>query len=204
VHQLRREWAAAREQAEALMALSSEQGFTYRLLQGRLLQGRALVQQGQSGAAIAQMQQSLAGIRAIGAEVYRPYFQALLAAAYAQAGQPMEGLILLSEVLTVVDKTQERFYEAGLYRLQGELLLQLPAERQTEAASCFQHALDLARRQQAKSLELEAAISLGRLWQREGRRVEACQLLTDVYGWFSEGFDTENLQETRALCAQLI
>jgi predicted ATPase len=204
VHQLRREWAAAREQAEALMALSSEQGFTYRLLQGRLLQGRALVQQGQSGAAIAQMQQSLAGIRAIGAEVYRPYFQALLAAAYAQAGQPMEGLTLLSEVLTVVDKTQERFYEAGLYRLQGELLLQLPAERQTEAASCFQHALDLARRQQAKSLELEAAISLGRLWQREGRRGEACQLLTDVYGWFSEGFDTENLQEIRALCAQLI
>ena len=114
-------------------------------------------------------------------------------------GQPEEGLRLLAEALTVARHTGERWWEAELYRLKGELLLALSQDHQAEAETCFRQALELARYQQAKSLELRAALSLGRLWQHQGKRAEAYQLLAAIYGWFTEGFDTADLQEAKAL-----
>jgi predicted ATPase len=203
VHANRREWPAAQEQAEALIALSSEQGFAYRLAQGRILQGWALVQQGQGEGVIEQMKKNLAFVRATGAAVYMPYFRTLIAETYGCIGRPEEGVTELSEVLTLIDKTGERFYEATVYRAQGEWLLKLADDRQAEAEACFQQALTSARQQQAKSLELEAAISLSQLWQRQGRGAEAYPILAEIYGWFTEGFDIDMLQRAKTLLDQL-
>jgi len=183
------------------MALSTEQGFPYWLAIGTMVRGWALALQGQAEDGIAQIRQGLTAWQATGAEFVRPYFLTLLAEAYAQRGQAEEGLAVVSEALETVATTGERFYEAELHRLQGELSLQLPTPL-AEAEACLQQALAVARRQQAKSLELRAAMSLSRLWQRQGKRAEAHQLLAEVYGWFTEGFDTADLQEAKALLAE--
>jgi len=135
----------------------------------------------------------------------------MLAEASGLLGQPEGGLAALEEALTLVEKTGERYYEAELHRQRGELLVQCEAKSQPaqdsrdqhEAERCFQHALDVARQQQAKSLELRAAMSLSRLWQRQGKRQEAYDLLAPIYGWFTEGFDTADLQEARTLLQEL-
>jgi predicted ATPase len=154
---------------------------------------------------VAQMRQGLAAYRAAGTERQRPYYLALLAEAYGSIGQPAEGLSLLAEALATVDLIGERGWGAELHRLQGELLLVQAGERQQvpEAEACVQQALDVACRQQAKSLELRAAMSLSRLWQRQGKRDEARDLLAPIYNWFTEGFDTADLQEARALLEAL-
>jgi predicted ATPase len=121
----------------------------------------------------------------------------LLAEAYGQAEQPEVGLPVLDEALTLVEATEERWWEAEVYRLKGELLLQLPLPDIPQARACFHQALDVARNQQAKALELRAALSLSRLWQQQGKRDQAQQLLTEVYSWFTEGFATPDLQEAR-------
>jgi predicted ATPase len=203
LHQLRREPHAAQAHAERAMALSSEQGFPLFLARGTILQGGALAAQGQGEAGIAQMHQGLAAYRATGAGDHRPFFLALLAEACGKAGQSDEGLRVLTEALAAVDTTGERFYEAELYRLKGELLLQQTARDEQQAETCFHQALDIARRQQAKSLELRAAVSLSRLWQQQGKRAEARELLAPIYGWFTEGFDTADLQEAKALLEAL-
>jgi predicted ATPase len=149
------------------------------------------------------MQQGLAAWRATGAAVFQPYGLALLAEASAQVGQTEERLTRLAEALAVTNDTGERRWEAELYRLQGELLLARAAEQHTEAETCFRQALDVARQQQAKTWELRAAMSLSRLWQRQGKRAEARALLAEVYGWFTEGFNTADLQEAKALLAVL-
>src|SRR5262249_50272650 len=123
----------------------------------------------------------------------------LLVEAYGKAGQAEEGLRVLAEALTAVHKTGERQHEAELYRLKGELLLKQDVPDEQEAESCFRQAIDIARQQQAKSLELRAATSLSRLWQQQGKRTEAHDLLAPIYGWFTEGFDTTDLQEAKAL-----
>jgi predicted ATPase len=112
-------------------------------------------------------------------------------------------LEVLAEALAVMDATGLRFYAAELYRLKGTLLLQQAAPDAAQAAACFQQALAMARRQQAKSWELRAAMSLSRLWQQQGKRDEARELLAPVYGWFTEGFDTADLQEAKALLDEL-
>jgi predicted ATPase len=137
--------------------------------------------------------------------MYRPYYLALLADGYGKAGQAEEGLRVLAEALAAVEGTGERWWEAELKRLKGELLLACEGPRQTwvEAEGCFQQACEVARHQQARSLELRAAASLSRLWQRQGKRNAARQLLAEVYGWFTEGFDTADLQEAKALLEEL-
>jgi len=149
------------------------------------------------------MRQGMTAWQATGAEVDRPYYLALLAEGYGKAGRAEEGLHVLAEALAVVDAIEERYYAAELYRLQGELLLARSAGQHTEAETCFHQALDVARQQQAKSWELRAAMSLSRLWQRQGKRAEAYELLAPIYGWFTEGFDTADLQEAKALLAEL-
>jgi predicted ATPase len=147
--------------------------------------------------------QGLAAWRTTGAEVFQPYGLALLAEASAQVGQHEAGLSLLAEALAVANDKGERRWDAELYRLKGEILLVHSAEYHAEAETCFCQALDVARRQQAKSWELRAAMSLSRLWQRQGKRTEAYDLLAPIYGWFTEGFDTADLQEARALLEAL-
>ena len=113
------------------------------------------------------------------------------------------GLTALAEALTLAETTGERWYEPELYRRKAALLLQQASDNSTAAASCFQQAITLARSQQAKSFELRAATSLARLWQQQGKRQEAHELLTPVYGWFTEGFDTADLQEAKALLTEI-
>jgi predicted ATPase len=151
--------------------------------------------------------------------VVRPYFLTLLAEAYGKAGQEEEGLKALAEALSLVDKTGARVCEARLYRVKGELILQkfnvhgstFKVENthtafpnpQLEAEECFHKAIEIARKQRAKSLELRATMSLARLWRSHGKRNEAHQMLSDIYNWFTEGFDTKDLQEAKALLTAL-
>jgi TOMM system kinase/cyclase fusion protein len=203
LHQFRREGRAAQSQAEAAMTLCSEQGFEEWVVYGRILRGWALIAQGRAEEGIAQMCEGLGAWGAMGVELYRTYQLAQLAEAYGKVGQVDEGRRVLGEALAVVHNTGRRFYEAELYRLKGELLLARSAAHRAEAEACFQRALDVARRQQAKSLELRAAMSLSRLWQQQGKRTEAYELLAPIYGWFTEGFDTADLQEAKALLETL-
>ena len=203
LHQLRREPQATQDQAEAAMALCTEQGFAQLLAFGRLLRGWALAarQQGEDG--IAHIHQGLTAYQATGAAVGRPQYLALLAEAHGQVRQAEAGLAGLTEALTVVGQTGERSYEAEIHRLTGQLLLVRSRTYHMEAEACFRRALDVARHQQAKSLELRAAMSLARLWQQQGKRDEAYELLAPVYGWFTEGFDTADLQEAEELLEEL-
>jgi predicted ATPase len=127
----------------------------------------------------------------------------LLAEAYDQARQPDAGLESLAEAFRLVAATEERCWEAELHRLKGALLLQRPNPDVSQAEACFQQALEVARTQQAKALELRAALSLSRLWQQQGQREAARDLLAPIYGWFTEGFDTPDLQEAKMRLAEL-
>jgi TOMM system kinase/cyclase fusion protein len=203
LHRLRREEQAAQERAEAAITLSTKQGFPLWLAIGMILRGGTLAEQGQGSEGIAQMREGLAVFQATGAEVGRPYFLTLLAEGYGRGGQAEERLSILDEALAAVQQTGERWCEAELYRLKGELVLVRFSEDDAEAETCFQQGIAIARRQQAKSLELRAALSLSRLWQRQGKRAEAQQLLAPVYGWFTEGLDTADLQDAKALLDEL-
>jgi predicted ATPase len=204
LHQFRREGHAAQERAEATIALSNEQGFPFYLVWGTIPRGWVLAEQGQGEEGIAQIREGLAAYRAMGAEVYRPYFLALLAEAYGKVGQTEEGLTVLTEALEAVDRTGERYYEAELYRLKGKLVLQSGVRGPgSEVEECFLKAIEISRRQQAKSLELRAATSLGRLWQHQGKKAEAHELVSEIYHWFTEGFDTKDLQDAKTLLEEL-
>jgi predicted ATPase/DNA-binding winged helix-turn-helix (wHTH) protein len=204
VHHLRREARLAQERAELGRRLSSEHGFAAELGRGTILQGWARVLQGQ-GEGLGQMHQGLAAYQATGAEIWKPYYLALLAEAYGRGRQRAQGLRLLTEARTVADNHGEHWWAAELHRLRGALLLGHEGARRhvVEAEQCFQQALVIAQHQQAKSLELRAAISLSRLWQAQGRETAAYELLAPIYGWFTEGFDTPDLQEARALLEEL-
>jgi predicted ATPase len=203
LHQLRREVQAAQERAEAEIALCTEQGFALYLARTTVLRGWALAEQGQWEEGMGQMRQGLSAYQGTGAEQIRPYCLGLLAETCREAGQAEEGLGVLAEALAVVHSTGERVYEAELDRLKGELLLVLSLDHQGEAETCFHQALAVARRQQAKSLELRAAMSLSRLWQQQGKHAAAREMLAEVYRWFTEGFDTADLQEAKALLEAL-
>jgi predicted ATPase len=203
LHQFLREAQSVQERAEELIALSTEQGFPLWLAYGTILRGWALTAQGAGAEGITQMRQGLAAFRATGAKIHRPYFLGLLAEAYGKVGQPEEGLTVLVEALAIVDNTEERNWEAELHRQKGQLLLALSEENQAEAEACFHKAIEIARRQSAKSLELRAVMGLSRLWQQE-KQEEAHQLLAKIYGWFTEGFDTVDLKEAKALLEELM
>jgi predicted ATPase/class 3 adenylate cyclase len=203
LHQLRREWQVVPERAATAITVATAQQVALVLALGPLMRGWALAMQGQGAEGLTQLRQGLDAYRATGTEFQRPHFLSLLAEVHRSLGQPEAGLTALSEALTLVEKTGERYYEAELHRLKGELLLQHAAPEVSHAEACFQQALDIARRQQAKSLELRAAMSLGRLWQQQGKRQEARALLAGVYHWFTEGFDTADLQEAKGLLEAL-
>jgi predicted ATPase len=185
------------------MTLATDQEFLQQMAQATPLRGWALAASGHGEEGIRQIQQGLAAYEATGAARDRPYYLALLAEASAQSGQTAKGLEALAEALARLGKSEVQWWEAELHRLRGELLLQHAVAQPEEAEACFQQALAVARRQQAKSLELRAAMSLSRLWQRQGESHAARELLAPIYGWFTEGFDTADLQEARVLLDEL-
>ena len=212
LYHLRGEDDVALTLIEASLAKASEQGLPYWEARGRVMRGLVLAKQGRTPEGIAQMRQGLAAMRATRAELNRAYFLAQLAEAYARAGESEAGLDAVTEALELVDKGGERWWEAELHRLQGELLLvsrdlndwaQSHPPRATAAEGCLQPALTIARQQHLRALELRAAMSLSRLRRRQGRRAEARQLLIEIYHSFTEGFDTADLRAAKALLDEL-
>jgi predicted ATPase len=200
-----REAQAARACADEAIALSREHEFPLREAQGTILRGWSLAREGQAAEGTAQMHHGLAALRATGTEVNQTYYLSLVAEAYGQEGRIDEGLCLLAEALTRVQSGRESWWAAALYRLRGALLLrpERSPRNVVEAEQDFQQALILARHQQAKALELRAAMNLSRLWQQQGKRDDARELLAPIYGWFTEGFDTVDLRESKALLEEL-
>ncbi len=224
LHHLRIEKKATRERAEAAIQLAADQGFPFWVAMGTMLRGWALTEQAHGGERIAQIRRGLLSWQAMGAELGQSSYFAVLAEAYGEEGQAEAGLDVLTKAFAHVNTTGERWYEAELYRLKGELTLQklsvasgqlsvtnpqslIPntqhpapsSHAEAEAEACFQKAIEIARRQQAKSLELRATMSLSRLWQQQGKTTEARQLLGEVHSWFTEGFDSQDLREAVAL-----
>jgi class 3 adenylate cyclase/predicted ATPase len=220
VHHLRRESQAVREYSEQLTALAQEHDLAFHVTTGILGCGLALIDQGQIEEGIRQMQQGLSALQQLsGAKLPWIVWSAPLAEAYGKIGQVEEGKRLISYALTMTNQTGARVYEAELYRLRGELTLrqfQVPSSKfkvdnpqsafrdpQSEAEACFLKAIDIAQKQQAKSLELRATMSLARLWQQQDKTAEAHHMLSELYHWFTEGFDTKDLQEAKALLEEL-
>jgi predicted ATPase len=197
LHRLRREVQETQGLVERVRQIAAERGFALFLAWGSVLLGWALFEQGQESRGLACLRRGTAAQQAIDVTVTRPSSLASLAQACGRVGETEEALCLLDEAIGLTDKNEERCWEAELHRLKGKLLLVQGDE--AEAESCFERAIAVARRQEAKSWELRAATSLGRLWQAKGRRQEAREMLGACYGWFSEGFDTADLREARAL-----
>jgi len=203
LHQFRREPQAARGHAEAAIAICSEQGFPLFMWMGAILRGWALVQEGCLEEGSVQMRQGLADLRATGAGLWQPTFLSLIAEADGRIGQAERGLEVLDEAMTFVDRNDERFYEAELHRLKGELLLVSTPADPLGAERSFRLALEIAERHKAKSIGLRAALSLARLRAKGGRQSEAHDLLAPIYGWFGEGFGTPDHKEAKALLDEL-
>jgi len=203
LHAARREPSLVLQRTTPALALAQAQAYAFWMAWGTFLQGWAMAAQGDHAAGIQHMHRGLDAARATGAEVGHLGFLTMLAEAYGAAGQTEQGLSVLDAARKVIDEHGERYYEAEVYRLKGEFLLDGATSRPAEAAACFQHALDIARRQRAKAFELRATTSLCRLWQQCGKRSEARQLLAEVYHWFREGFDTPDLQQAHRLLASL-
>ncbi|WP_041681034.1 MULTISPECIES: hypothetical protein [Cupriavidus] len=194
--------------AEATVTLSTEQGFPLHLAWGTIFQGRALASLGHGEEGIALIRRGLTAYQATGAQLGRSYFLALLAETYGNAGQAEAGQNTLVEAMAMLNRTGERYYEAELHRLKGELLVHEPSARtdgstgDDTAEVCFHKAIAVARHQRAKSLELRAALSLARLWQRQGKTA-ARQMLAEIRGSFTEGFDTADLWQAKGLLERL-
>lgn len=215
-HQYRREVRQSQEQAERCVAYCREYGIAQEREWANVVRGWAIAEQGLVTDGIAQMRQSITTLRVMHSELVLTYHYALLAEALGKAGQVEEGLAAVAEGVEILQRTQERFYEAELYRLKGQLTLKQSEVRgpesgvsntqhptpstqaEAEAEACFRKALEIARYQGTKSLELRAATSLARLWQQQGKQKEAHRMLAEIYNWFTEGFDTQDLQEARA------
>ena len=203
LHQFRGEVSAAQETAQGVIALSAERGLTDYSARATTLFGWAIAEQGRCEEGIAQIQEGLAASRAVGTELYRPHFLCLLAEACTKSGRLDEGLSALTEALAVADEHENSHYEAEMHRLKGELLLKQNGSNAAEAQNCFERAVEIARKQSAKSLELRATMGLARLLASQGRRDEARAMLAEIYNWFTEGFDTADLKDAKALLDEL-
>jgi class 3 adenylate cyclase/predicted ATPase len=197
LHVLRREWPTATEHAEATVALSAEQMFADFLFLGTVFRGQALVGQESTDEGIAQMHDALTAAPSIGRDLNRSCYLAMLAAAYGKAGRTDDALALVADALALAERRDERVWEAEMYRVKGELLLESGGS--CEAETCFRRAIEIARRQSAKSLELRAVTSLSRVLQKQGKKEEARQMLGEIYGWFTEGFETADLKDAKGL-----
>jgi class 3 adenylate cyclase/predicted ATPase len=203
LHQVRREAQAACELSEAAIELAGEHGFAQWIAAGMVLHGWVRAVQKREDEGIAELQQGITAWRNTASEMSLSHWLALLSEGYGSVGQTEPGLTAVGEALAVVAKRGEGYYEAESHRLQGELLLKQTPTNTSEAETCFQKALSVAHGQQAKSWELRAATSLARLWQSQDKRQDAYDLLAPVYAWFTEGFDTADLKDAKALLEKL-
>jgi tetratricopeptide (TPR) repeat protein len=203
VHHLRGEVAQAKVCAEANVGMSTEGANVFLLGCGMVEEGWATVHEGRHDAGVARIVQGMDVCRGSGAILEFPHCWAALADAYRVAGRIDEGLQAVADGLTQARATSALFNEAELVRLQGELLLLAASPKPDDAERCFRQAIEIARRRSAKSLELRAATSLARLLQRKGKSEHARRLLTEAYGWFTEGFDTEDLKDAKVLLDEL-
>ncbi len=204
VYQFCRDVDSVVEGAQTLMTLSQQQGLPTWLAIGTIMEGWVMVERGQREAGVARIRQGLVDLLATGSRILTSHLFVLLAEGYAALGHITEGLNVIAEALEFVRQTDERWWEAEIYRLKGELLLKEEGKRlrlkdEESAEACFLNAIEVARRQEAKSLELRAAVSLARLWQAHGKQEQAHQMLAEIYGWFTEGFETMDLREAKAL-----
>jgi predicted ATPase len=189
--------------AEAAINLSSEGEFAQWMAEGTIFRGWALVQQGQEAEGISELRSGLAAWQRTGGGNIIPQCLGWLAEALGRIGRVDEALALAENALEVVGKSGERVHEAEVYRLKGELLLRGDNLDPAEAQSCFERAIEIARRQSAKSLELRTTMSLARLIATQERRDEARTMLAEIYNWFTEGFDTADLKDAKALLDEL-
>ncbi|MBM4466215.1 MAG: tetratricopeptide repeat protein [Chloroflexi bacterium] len=201
-HTERREVAATEERAEAAIRIAAPRGFVFFESMGLCFQGWVRIQEGAIEEGMAQIRQSVAGLRAMGSEFHHPHFLSWLAEGHAKAGQVEEGIARLAEALELVERTGERYYEAEIHRLKGDLLWMQGNGPEAEAE--YDKAIQVARQQSTKSLELRATMSLSRLLQTQGKQEQARQLLAEIYSWFTEGFDTPDLKEAKALLEELL
>jgi len=200
LHQLRREPRPVQDNAEDVIALSAEQGFSFFATS---LRGWALAEQGHKQEGIAQIQEGLTASRLARAEVWRPYFLTLLAAEWMESDRFDDGVGAVTEALATAEKHENHHNRAEIHRLRGELVLRQSHFNSAEARSCFERALEIARQQSAKSWELRATMSLARLLAKQGHRDEARTMLADIYNWFTEGFDTADLKDAKMLLDEL-
>jgi predicted ATPase len=212
LHCFRREGRQAQPWVEEALSLARAEGFLLLAALGTMIQGAILTAQGQAQAGLAHLRQGFAACHTLGTKQLHPWGVAMLAESYARLGQPEASLTALAEPPALMATTGDVFYAAEIARLEGELRVQAGGREpalgpdtlpSAAAERCFQHAMEVAHRRQARWWELRAALSLSRLWQQQGKRAEARALLAPIYGWFTEGFDTADLQEAQTLLAEL-
>jgi len=203
VRQLRREPELSQEAVERAISLATEHGFPLWLGVATIMRGIAMADRGRQDEGIAQIQEGLDAIRATATEIGRGYYLCALADALMRAGRLNDGLSVLAEALAVVNETEGRQPESEIYRLKGELLLKQKDSNDADAQNCFETAIEIARKQSTKSHELRAATSLSRLLLKQGRRDEARMMLANIYNWFTEGFDTADLKDAKAMLDEL-
>jgi class 3 adenylate cyclase/predicted ATPase/tRNA A37 threonylcarbamoyladenosine biosynthesis protein TsaE len=196
-------YATANAQLDEVVALADEKGALYWKALGIALQGWVLALSGKTSDAVHVIASGITALRSTGATIFVPLHLSHLTRAYAELGQFDDAWRCISEAMTAVETTNERWWEAEVHRVAGEIALKSPEPDTAKAEACFNQALAVARQQQAKSWELRASMSLARLWRHQGKVQQARELLAPVYGWFTEGFDTRDVKEAKALLEEL-
>jgi predicted ATPase/class 3 adenylate cyclase len=204
VYQFRRDVDSVAASVQTLVRLCQQHSLPLWLGIATSIEGWVMLERGQPEAGVARIRQAWIDLRATGSRLFLPQLSVWLAEGYAALGQTTEALNVIAEALEFVHQTDERWWEAEIYRLKGELLVKgeggtLHVKEEEAAEACFLKAIEVARRQEAKSLELRATVSLARLWQAHGKQEQAHQMLAEIYGWFTEGFETVDLREAKAL-----
>ena len=202
IRQIKRQVAQALEAAEAAMDIAEKEGFPFVFSWAKIIKGWVLAQLGQPEPGLAQIREGLAIASATGSGFFRIYYLAQLVDACGKTGRIDEGFKAIAEALSLI-QNGERWWEAEIHRLQGDLLLKQNLSNQAEAQASLDRAIEIARKQGAKSLELRATMSLARLTRDTGRRDEAHEMVAEIYGWFTEGFDTADLKDAKALLDEL-
>jgi predicted ATPase len=192
-------YASAAAQAQELLALAEEKLASFWIERATFVRGCILASTGKPSDAVHLITSGLAASQVTGTTFWLPLYESYLAKAHAELGKFVEAWRCIDEATRAVETTKETMFEAELYRIAGEIALRSPEPDAAKAEACFERALAVSREQQAKSWELRAAMSMARLWRDQGRWTEGRDLLAPVYDWFTEGFDTLDLKQARAL-----
>jgi predicted ATPase len=202
-HSFCRNYITAHAQVDELIALADEKGAPYWKALGTAMRGWLFASTGKASDAVRAITSGITSLRSTGASLYEPWHLWHLAMAYAELGQPDDARRCIDDAIDKVERSKEKWCEAEVHRVAGEIALKSLAPDTEKAEKYFEHAISIARSQQAKSWEVRAAMSLARLWRDQGKPQQARELLAPVYGWFTEGFDTLDLKDAKALLDEL-